>query len=656
MTAEKKTKPEDGSGAGMHLVRVVPLARGVLKEELTYFTSKPVTVGSIVAVPIRRSSANALVVSVEEAYMSKSQLKASPYAVKKIDSIKAHTFFLPGFVSAAREAATHFATTTGAVLTALTPAAVNTYPKEVFQKGAPLTARPNSAHASAGTLKQTFLVQSEDKERVSTYKSVVREEFAKGASVFFCLPEISEIERIAGTLARGIEEYTYVLHGSMTKKEILTSWNKALKEEHPVLIIATGQFLSLPRPDITTIILDKESSRAYKQITRPFVDIRTFAEMYTRHTGARLIVGDIFLRPETIYKQREGQATELSPLKFRALSTADQAVIDMKQYTDSSGKKTFVLFSDELRALIKKHREESENTFILTARRGLHSTTVCNDCGNTVLCTRCSAPTVLHKGSTEKDNRAICHKCGLEQEASDRCNTCGGWRLATLGAGIEHIEEELKKEFPDLHIFRIDKDTVSTHKKAVEMREKFYNTPGSVLLGTEMAVAYLDREVDNAAIVSVDSLFTIPDFRINERVFNVLLRLRLRATRNFLIQTRDIENRIFDYATKGNMIDFYREEIAERKILVYPPFVTLIKITREGVRASVEKDMDKLAHELQEYKPVVFPAFITTIKGKYRLNMLLKIPAGEWVDEHLLNILRGLPPTFAIRVDPEDVL
>jgi len=110
------------------------------------------------------------------------------------------TFYCPA--RAAREAATHFATTTGAVLTALTPAAVNAYPKEVFQKEVPISAKVNIAHASAGTLKQTFLVQSEDKERVSTYKSVVREEFAKGASVFFCLPEISEIERIASTPQR----------------------------------------------------------------------------------------------------------------------------------------------------------------------------------------------------------------------------------------------------------------------------------------------------------------------------------------------------------------------------------------------------------------------------------------------------------------------
>lgn len=659
MTTKKtETKKEET----LQLVHVIPIARGIGKEYLTYYTTKQVEVGSVVTVPIRSRLANALVVHTQPAGDLKAQLKSSQYKLKKLEQVKATQFFLPAFLDACKEAAEYFASTTGSVLSSMSPAAINAFPETIFRKkNAPTTL--NTSFAKEGTKQEPYLIQANDSERISTYKSVIREEFAQKRSVFFCLPEISEIEHVAETLERGIEDYTYIFHSSMTKKRILEQWKKVLKEEHPVLIIATGQFLSLPRNDIRTVILEKESARAYKRSIRPFVDIRTFAEIYTTHTGARLIMGDIFLRPETVYRARQGKLAEFSPLVFRTLSSAEQHIVDMRPYIEAIKNKRvkkMEILSEELKAAIENHKEKNENIFILTARRGLHPITVCNDCGTVHMCERCSAPTVLHKpkGTTGKvgKNDALCHKCGTIQSASDKCGNCGGWRLATLGAGIEYVEEEIKKAYPEATVFRLDRDVVTTHKKAIEVRDKFYATPGSILLGTEMAVSYLNQSVNNVAVASIDSLFTIPDFRINERIFTLLIRLRERATKRFIIQTRDIENRIFTYATKGNMIDFYREEIAERKILQYPPFVTLIKITFEGTRQSVDKQTEKVQKTLEAYETDVYPAFTSTVKNKFRANVLVKIPYGQWVDTFLLRTLRELPQSAAICVDPEDVL
>lgn len=640
---------------GIYIVSVYPLSRAAGKDQLSYFTAKQVRPGALVSVPLRSKTIDAIVVSVRSAHISKSELKAASFSIKKIIALKAEQFFLPGFVEAAEETARYFATHTGAVLHMLVPQTILSLQKQ------PSTIRANKApdeiKMESGLKQQSFLLQAEDEERISTYKSIIREEFARQSSVFFCVPELSEIERIKETLARGIEEYTYVFYGGMAKKQLADMWNRALNEKHPILVIGTGTFLSLPRDDIHTIILEKESSRAYKVSARPFIDMRTFAEMFARRQGIRLIMGDIFLRPETIFLEKEGHCTALTPLKFRSLSTADQRIVDMTRYTEKSGDKEFRLVSDELAEQITVARENGELMFILTARRGLFPLTVCSDCGNTVLCARCSAPTVLHKKEIE-GNISLCHKCGNKEGASDRCAVCKGWRLTTLGIGIVRVEEALKKQFPGIKIFRLDRDVAATHKKAMEIRDKFYATPGSILLGTEMAVAYLSKEIDATAVLSVDSLFTIPDFRINERVFTMLLRLRGRSTKHFLIQTRDMENRIFEYATKGNMADFYREEMAERKILDYPPFATLIKFTLEGGKQAVEKEMNAFAELLKErgYAPSVFPAFITTVKGKYRMNLLLKLPSRQWVDEKLLEIIRALPPAYAIRIDPEDVL
>jgi len=649
-------KQEQKKGDGMKIVHVIPISKGITKEQLTYFSAKDILPGCIVSVPLRSKMVDAIVLGVESAEVSKTELKSSSYSIKKIGDIKARHFFLPSFVKAALEAAHYYGGTSGALMHALTPSALSSYPTKVLPKEKLKAAQ---REATPKVKQEPLLVQSEDKDRISTYKSIIREEFAKRASVFFCLPEISEIEHIKATLEKGIEEYTYVFHSTMTKKEILENWKAALEETHPILVIGTGAFLSLPRSDIGTIIVEKESSRAYKMSTRPFVDIRMFAEIFARLSGIRLIMGDIFLRPETLWKQEQGVYSVLSALAFRSLSVAAQEVIDMRQYTDKFGAKKFRVLSDALLALIQKMKGGNESLFILTARRGLYPLTVCSDCGSSVMCERCSAPVVLHNKDAKNKNEAytaICHKCGFEQDAPDRCVVCSGWRLTTLGVGIEHIEEELQKQAEGLLVLRMDRDSVKTHKQAIKLRDKFYASPGSILVGTEMAIAYLDRSIENVAVLSVDSLFTIPDFRINERIFNMLLRVRALALKRFYIQTRDAENKIFDYITKGNLVDFYREEIAERKALHYPPFTTLIKLTLMGKQSQVEKEMRLAGQKLETYKPEIFPAFITTIKGKYRMNMLIRIPRGEWVNETLLGILRALPPQFAVRVDPEDVL
>jgi len=634
----------------MYIIHVAPISKGVGKEQLTYFTSKKISIGSIVIVPLRSKKVDALVLGVEDARNSKALLKSSSFKTKKVDKVKSGNLLLPEFIDAVKKTAEYFAGTTGSVLNTLAKTALGETPKTKLTSVV-------KQKLSQDMKQEVSLVQAEDEDRISIYKGIIREEFAKGSSVFFCLPEISEIERIVKILEKGIEKYTFVFHSDISKKQLSSSWKKVLEEEHPVLIIGTGSYLSIPKSNLKTIILDKESSGNYKMAVRPFIDIRVFAKFLAKGYDARLIFGDILLRPETIYQKEKGFYSEYSPLKFRYLSTANNMAVDMRPDKESFGEKKDVYMSDEFKELIDNAKENSENTFILVTRRGLHTLTVCNDCGESVLCDKCNVPMVLHNANKDKKgNLFICHKCGTKKTAEDKCTSCGSWRLATLGAGIEKVEEFIKEKLANTEILRIDSEKVKTQKKAIEIRDKFYSTPGSVLIGTEMAIPYLNKEISNVVIFSVDSLFSIPDFKIEERIFNILLQLRAHASRNFLIQTRNIEKKIFEFAIKGNLIDFYREEIALRKEMKYPPFSILIKITLNGKKVSIEKEMDKLSKILEEYKPIIFPAFIATIKGKYRLNMLIKIPNEEWIDEKLIETLRSLPMSFTINIEPESVL
>jgi primosomal protein N' (replication factor Y) len=637
----------------MNIIHVVPIARGINKESLSYFSAQDIRLGSLVKVPLRNRTIPALVIKIEPADEMRAELRTSEFTIRKIGKVKAMPLFLPYFMKAAEDAGRYFAGSTGSVLAQVTPKVILEQAESIDSPAASELPEKEEAKDSSEIPHEPYAIQADEEERIAHYKSLIREQFARKKSVFFCLPTIQDTKRIFEMLPKGIEEYTFVLNSSLSKKEIITVWNKIVTEPHPILIITTGSFLGAPRNDIGTIILERENSSGYKSQTRPYVDIRKFAEFLALRCKAKLIFGDLLLRTETLHRAQNGEINELAPLKFRSLSTAETHVVDMKKYK-TLDKPEFRIVSDELKALIETNKEFNENMFIFAARRGLSPMTVCGDCGTTVLCTRCSAPIILHRGS--KENYFLCHRCGERRSAEEKCRNCGSWKLTTLGIGIELIQQVLTNMFPDLITFRMDKDSVKTHKQAAGIAQKFHDTPGSVLIGTEMALTYLEKPVENAAVAAIDSLFSIPDFRINEKIMNILLRIRSITQKAFVIQTRSRDQDLFDYAVKGNLVDFYRDEIEARKALRYPPFTTLIKLTAKGPKPKVVEDMKMIEEVFADYSPLVFPAFIESINNKSIMHALIRIEHKQWVDEKALEKLLALPPYFAVNVDPENLL
>lgn len=650
------------------VVSVIPIARGIGKETLTYFTSRDIREGMLVSVNLRGRKMTALVLAVQEAALEKTDIKSAAFNLKKIGESKGFVLS-PSFVRAAEKTARHFAARTGAALESLVPDAVledaptiRNAKNNSAEKTATITLSQSATTPGLGETKyEKLLLQADEEEREAIYKSLIREEFAKKHSVFLCLPTIHDIERVESVLNRGIEEHVFVFHSELGKKEIFSRWKKALKHPHPALIIGTGIFLSLPRDDVETVIVEKEHSNAYKIPHRPFIDLRTFAEFYARERGGKLIVADLKLRTETLYKREQRECAEFAPLKFRAASQAKSILVNMKEDNKDplSGKNRFTPIGKDFSALLFDVAVNGERLFAFVPRRGLFPITVCNDCGAIVLCERCRTPLVLHRvdsprGIAAVKNTFMCHSCRAETAARDRCDGCGSWRLSPLGAGTEFAEEIIKEKFPSLHLFRLDKETGNTRKKAADIAEEFNKTPGSVLVGTEFAIPFL-RRVQHTAIISCDSFFVIPDFRMNERVFAMLLALRAKTEKTFLLQTRMPHVPVWKEVLRGDIANFYREELRVRKEYDYPPFTTLIKLSVYGAQEKTAEEVARLLKLLAAYHPISFPARRENPRGGVSFRILLKV-AEPWPNEALLAILSSLSPAIEVRVDPEDTL
>lgn len=628
----------------MYIIEVIPISRAISIDTLSYFTSKDIPVGAIVDIPLRKKITQGIVVSSKNASDIKAEIKKAEFSLKKIDKIKANHFFSTEFIETAHDMARYHATSIGAILDSIVP-------DYILKNSLKLKNDLKSELEIKKTkvISEKYLVQGDDDERFSTWKSLIRQEFARKKSLIFVLPTIEDTENTFKLLEKGVPGYAFMLHGSLTEKVIIETWNKIHDENHPIVIVMTAPFLSICRNDIETIILERESSRAYKLPRRPFTDIRQFIITFAIKNNLKLFCADNLLRIETLFQKDEGEYIEASPFKFRSLSTANDFLIDMKN------DKEFKIISNELSNLIENCKNKSESMILLATRRGLAPSTICGDCQYMVLCNTCSSPVVLHKNGDK--SFFMCHRCGERRSSAEYCKICNSWKLIPLGIGIDLVVEKIKEKFDDIEIFKIDSDSSRAVKNSAKnVVAKFKSRPGNILIGTEMMLQYLHDKVENSAIISLDSLLALPDFRIQEKILYNLIRIRALTTKNFLVQTRKTDEKVFEYGLKGNMSEFYKNTLEERKRFNYPPYSTLIKITLEGKKDTIVKEMEKVQTILDPYEVDIFPAFTNTVRGNYVLHGVIKVAQGSWPDDSLIDKIRELPPNVMVKVDPETLL
>ncbi|MDO8521106.1 MAG: hypothetical protein Q7S52_03245, partial [bacterium] len=232
----------------MYVITVAPIKRGIPVDELSYFTTADLPPGALVTVPLRGRQTPALVIRSTSAEDAKSEIKQAQFALKKLDRVHAKHFFRKEFVAACEVTASYFATTVGAVIHSTFPSAL-ILSKQIAASAPP----PMEGDAKSKRRSEKRIFQAEESERRAAYKSHIREVFARNASCYFILPSIQDIEHMYVGLEKGIQEYTFVLHSGLSKKELEARWKKITTMTHPVLIIGTPLFLAIPRFDIESI-------------------------------------------------------------------------------------------------------------------------------------------------------------------------------------------------------------------------------------------------------------------------------------------------------------------------------------------------------------------------------------------------------------------
>ncbi|MBN2094377.1 MAG: hypothetical protein JW740_03375 [Candidatus Zambryskibacteria bacterium] len=641
----------------MFKIDCLPFSKGLTKESLSYFSAKNLRPGTLVKVKLRTRNVPAIVLKSTSVLEAKTEIKSANFRLKKVSAgnVVVKPFLQEEFFEAVEECAKYFASNPGNIFSHLIPAFVLENPSILS------ILKTNKIQKSKNNIKKNIsILQSPDEERFIHYRSLIREEFARKKSIFLCLPQNEDIKYAKEKLEKGIESYVCLLHNDMEKKKLKEEWKKAYTTSHPVLIIATARWLFLPREDIGTIVIDKENRNGWKTLSRPFIDLRTFAEILAKQRGIHLVLGDTFLRTETLYRYKQGELYEFENVKWRLMPEFKITIADMREVTKKE--REFKILSPEIREFIKEIADRGSHMFIFAARKGLSSVIICRDCGEQVRCSNCSSPVILYRAkassgqSTETGGIFKCHQCGEVRDAAEVCQNCQSWKLEAYGVGIDMVSEEIKKEISGVSLFEIHKDITPTSIKASDTAQKFYDTKSSLLLGTEMAFPYLRKKVSYSAIVSFDSLFSIPDFRIKEKIFGIILQTRDMAREKFLIQSRNPEDPVVKFAVSGNLLEFYKKEIEDRRLLNYPPFGIFIKITVRGTKGFVSREAERLQKALKNFESTIFNSIQEKKGGQAAINAVIKLKRENWPDQNLIKILKFLPPHFEIKIDPDSLL
>lgn len=668
----------------MKIVTVIPLGKGIFKANLTYFTSKDIKNGEVVSISLRNKKILGIVVSSSPASLLKSGLKSMPFSLKKITETKKISIFKKEFIDSAILLDSYFVSQKNSALSVLIPSLFKDKYDRLEKTYEENNENKNTNNSIPKGIKtEKLLLQASFEDRISFYKTLIRGSFANKKSVFMVLPTEYDIDKFYQSLSKGIEKFIFPIYGNLKSQKIIEIYEEIMKSEHGVLILGTAQFLSIPRNDIGTVIVEHESSNAYKSIQRPHFDMRTFAEIYASKMNAKFILGDTLLRLETIERKNTDNLGEIYPMSFRTnFEKIKISVINPSKDRDDATKenteqktKKFRIFDDKVLEEIAESIKNKKNVFIFSLRKGLATHTLCRDCGEILNCDKCMAPVVLYLSKDEKKRMFVCNKCNTEKDPETKCSYCGGWNLIPLGIGTDTIYEEAKKLFSSENdllgglkakIFKLDKESATTGNAAKKIIKEFEKTGGGILVGTEMSFFYMKDKVDLSVMASFDSLWSIPNYKMGEKVAHLLISTLEKTDRKIIIQTKNEKDLAISALKAENLLPFVREELNDRKELGYPPFKRLIKITSIGNKENSLTIKKYLENALLKYNPDIFSGFVSKNKDKYITNAIIKIDPKKWslpelssgssLEKELENILTSLPPSCEITIDPEDLL
>jgi primosomal protein N' (replication factor Y) len=471
----------------------------------------------------------------------------------------------------------------------------------------------------------------------------------RGFGAIVLVPEIALAPQTVGRVRARFGDRVAILHSGLTEAERRDE-RERIQDGRARIVVGARSAVFAPMRGVGLIVVDEEHDPSYKQDSDPRYDARTVAAKRASLEGAVAVFGSATPRPES------WAALERIDLGGRiGASLPPVRVVDLRR---EAGYPLSAPLLDALRRVA----ENRGKAILLLNRRGIAPALHCRACGTTIRCPNCDVALVLHGDAVLQ-----CHHCGYRRDAPSHCPACGSPDLARIGAGTQKLERDLARELPELELIRLDADAVAKPEQLAALLRRFAETEGAVLLGTQMvAKGHHFAGVELAAVVDADTGLGLPDFRAEERTFQLITQLAGRSGRDapgrVLVQTFQPDARPIVHAARHDVGRFLTEELARRQALDYPPYSHLVRIVVTGPELEpVVRALDELKAGISGAE-LLGPAPLLRLRGRYRAQLVAKSTTPRRLASQAARLLAAAAPnmrraglTAVVDVDPQSL-
>ncbi len=463
------------------------------------------------------------------------------------------------------------------------------------------------------------------------YSKLIQENIDRGKQVLYLLPEIALTSQLIDRLQKYFGEHLIVSHSKFSNNERVEVY-KSIHSGKPQLIVGTRSAIFQPFQNLGLIIVDEEHESSFKQNEpAPRFNARDTALYLAHKKGASILLGSATPAVESYYNATQGKYALVQLTKrYDGAIMPHIEIVDMQ--AQKKQKRIRGIFSDTLLDAIAEAKKNNKQVILFQNKKGYVPVLECNVCAWTPKCQNCDISLTFYK----YQENLRCHYCGYTKEVVSQCGLCNNKGIELIGYGTERIEDELTLYMPELRVKRMDQNTTRLKNAHSNLIHEFAEGKIDVLIGTQMVAKGLDFEnVTTVGILNADHLINFPDFRANERAFQLMTQVAGRAGRRkeqgkVYIQTSKPDHYVVQQIVDHDYVGMYNNDIAERKSFDYPPYYRLVKISLK------HKDpllLSRLGSMVKQQLIAYFgnsllgpeKPYVSKIRNWYILNFVLKI-------------------------------
>ena len=476
-------------------------------------------------------------------------------------------------------------------------------------------------------------------------------------STILLVPEIALTGQLVQVFKKEFGDRVIVIHSRQTEAERHLIFEKILNEGESLIVIGPRSALFAPLSNLGLIVIDEEHEGTYYQENPPRYSAIRVASFIAKEVGCPLILGSATPTVEDYYLASRQKAVVW--LKEKAKSEAIKPNIKIVDLTNRDNFTKNKYFSNSLLEAISENLDQNRQTLIFHNRRGSSPLTICENCGEEILCPNCYLPLTLHADTYE----LVCHTCSFREKVPVGCPKCGAPGLIHKGFGTKLLESELKKLFPNARVRRFDAD----NKKGESLNAIYSEVRDGkvdILVGTQTLAKGLDLpKLATVGIAQADAGLSLPDYLAEERTFQLLTQVMGRVGRGHIdraevfIQTFRPEHPVLKYAMSEDYLGFYRYAVIRRQKAGFPPYRFVMKLTiTMKTEAVVVRKVRELVKKLSTNKKLLVsppqPAFHERTAKGYTWQIIVRSCSRK----ALIDVCKDLDANFKVSLDPPGLL